>query len=58
MHTIKSRPCTNNDNPLYKMGPNGVLCQCSAPSEAEQITLHPNGNIKTKQIIIMTRMFH
>ncbi len=40
MHTIKSQPYTQNDNPLYKMGPNGILCQCLASAEAQQILLN------------------
>jgi hypothetical protein len=40
MDIIKSRPYTHNDNPLYKIEPNGVLCQCLAFGEAKQILIN------------------
>jgi hypothetical protein len=40
MHTFKSRPYTHNNSPLYKMGPNGVLCQCLTSGEAQWILVN------------------
>jgi len=40
MHTIKPQPYTHNNNPLYKMRPNDVLCQCLASGEAQRILVN------------------